>query len=446
MAQKSWHLNRRSILKGIGVSCMLPYLECMAADAKKNSKGPAKRAAFIYTPNGVSLPPKKNPAYNDWHWFPHQTGDNFKFTKTLESLEPFRQKLTVIGGLSHPKSRTLLGHAAGDTWLTGGDIGGSVYKNSVSIDQVAAREICKDTRHPFLNFSCDGGVGYKSRVSTLSFNANGKAIPTESNPRAIFERFFSSGDKASLVEQRKRLKEGRKVVDIVMGDAYRLNKQLGKNDQLKLDEYLTSLSEVEERIKRTEEWLNVPMKKVTTEHINFSVKQSAPQDYIRTMMDLIVMAFETDITRTVTYMVAREDGMGHGDKFPTIALKLKGHHGISHDKSTGSYERWGRYDQFLAQQYTYLLERLNKVTDEHGSILDSTMTMYGSCCSNTHNARNYPLILAGGKNMGLKHGRYLKYDDKTPLSNLYVSMLNGLGVKTDTFADSTGKIDDIFEA
>jgi hypothetical protein len=440
--EKSWHLKRRTFLQGLGLTCALPYLESMGKDISK-SKVTKKRCIFAYEPNGVSVPPEKDPAFKDWHWFPHGEGKDFTYTKPQEALKPFQKNLLYLGGLSHPFSRNLLGHAAGDTWLTGGNIGGSTYKNSISIDQAAASVIGKETRFSSLALSCDGGVGYKSRVSTCSFDNNGKALPTECNPREIFERYFSANDAKSKAARKKRLQQGKKVVDMILADAKDLNRKLGKNDNAKIDEYMTSVSEIESNIKRTEEWLDIPMKKVKIDHINFGIKQSAPKEYIRTMYDLIALAFEADITRVVTYMIAREDGMGFGDKFPVITFKFKGHHGISHDHSKGGYERQARYDQFLIEQFAYFVDKLSKIKDENGPILDSTMAMFGSACSGTHNARNYPTVIAGGQNLGLKGGQFLKFPEKIPMANLFVTMLNQLGNPVEKFADSTGDLTDI---
>ncbi|MGJ8651559.1 MAG: DUF1552 domain-containing protein [Opitutaceae bacterium] len=437
------HLSRRTFLKGIGVACFLPYMEAMERDAKTRAMtgALAKRACFIYTPNGVSLPPEGNPAREDWHWFPHEAGRDFKFNKVHAALAPYREQLSYWGGLSHPKSRELLGHIAGDTWLTGGDVGGSEYKNSISVDQVAAAELGKQTRYSCLSLSCDGGVGYKSRASTLSFDNTGKALPTESSPRELFERYFAAGSDGSKKERRKQLQQGKKIVDAVMDETKSLNRKLGAADQAKMDEYMSSLSDVEGRIERTESWIDVPLKNVNVNGINLDITQKAPEEYIRTMFDIILLTFQTDSARVVSYMIAREDGMGFGDKFPVIALGLKGHHSLSHDRNKGGFERMGKYDEFLAKQYAYFLDRLSKVSDESGPLLDTTMTMYGSCCSTVHNARNYPIILAGGKKLGIDHGKYTVHKESVPLSNLYVSMLRALDVPADKFADSTGNLD-----
>ena len=155
------------------------------------------------------------------------------------------------------------------------------------------------------------------------------------------------------------------------------------------------------------------------------------------MYDLIALAFEADITRCATYMIAREDGMGLGDKFPVITFGYKGHHSISHDKSQGAYERWGKYDQFLNEQYAYFINKLSKIRDENGSILESTIAMHGSACSTTHNARNYPIVITGGQGIGLKGNNFIKYDESTPLANMYATLLNVLDVPVKKFADSS---------
>ena len=434
--EKSWHLKRRTFLKGLGISVALPFLESMGKDAAKKTPK-IRRCVFSYIPNGVSMPDKKNSSFKDWHWFPHGEGENFTFTKVNECLKPFKKNLLFVGGLSHPKSRNLLGHAAGDTWLTGGDIGGSTYKNSISIDQAIANSIGKYTRYKSLTLSCDGGVGYKSRVSTCSFDINGKAIPSENNPRLIFERYFSINKAKSRTARQKSLHQGKKIVDLIMEDARSLSRNLGKQDSEKLNEYIDSVSEIEENIKRTENWPNLPMEKINKGNINLTIQQSFPKDYIRTMYDLIALAFEADITRCATYMIAREDGIGLGDKFPVSAFGYKGHHSMSHDKSLGAHERWGKYDRFLNEQYAYFINKLSRIQDENGSILDSTIAMHGSACSTTHNARNYPIVICGGQGIGLRGNSFVKYDDSTPLSNMYATLLNVLGIPTRKFADST---------
>lgn len=446
MSKKSWHLNRRSFLRGIGVTCALPFLECMSASAATPESAP-KRLCFLYFPNGVGLPPEESAHHKQWSWFPHETGDHYQLTDSLKPLAEHRADISILGGLSHPLSRSVLGHAAGDTWLTGGDVRGSQYLNRISVDQFAARKLGKDTRYPSLTLSTDGGIGYKSRVSTLSFDSNGKPVPSEHRQREIFERYFAPSGKNTTASRRRSLASKRKIVDLVLEDSKRMKRQLGSHDNRKLDEYLSALSSVEEQVSRNEKWLDIPLENFDADNLDLNVDALIdPQAYVRATMDLMILGLQTDMTRVMSYMIAREDGMGFGENFPNLALGIKkGHHKISHDKAKNHWVEWGQYDAWLASQYAYFITRLKETTDQHGSLLENTLVLYGSACSSTHNARNYPLVLSGGSNLGVQHGSYTKFDEKeTPMSNLFVSMLNAVDVPTDSFADSTGKLPAVF--
>jgi hypothetical protein len=448
MSKKSSKINRRTFLKGLGVTCALPYLECMAASPTKQTVTgeAAKRLCYVFVPNGVCLPHESETKYQQWHWFPKEVGENYTLNQTLSSLAPFRDKMSIMGGLSHPKSRSLVGHMTADTWLTGGDIGGSAYKNTISVDQYAAQTLKQHTRYPNFALSSDGGTGFKSRVATLSFNSAGKPIPTEHRHRQIFERYFSPTGGATSDERRKSLQQNKKLVDLILQDSKNLIAKLGVQDKHKMDEYLTSLNTMEEQIQRSEQWLDIPMKEFNIADLTLDVDATIdPQAYIRTTYDLMLLGFQTDMTRVVSYMVAREDGMGFGENFPKLALGLpKGHHKMTHDKSKGHWQEWGQYDEWLAQQFSYFVQRMSNTQDEHGSLLDNTLILYGSGTSNTHNARNYPLILAGGNNLGVKHGAYHVFDEKEPMCNLFVSMLNSVDIPTEQFGDSTGPLSAIF--
>ncbi|MDP7063336.1 MAG: DUF1552 domain-containing protein [Planctomycetota bacterium] len=444
MSRKSWNLDRRTFLRGLGVAAALPFLEGMSWAIPQGQGSAPKRLCYVYFPNGCSLPSLKDKDNAQWRWFPTAAGKDYKLTKVLKSLEPFRDRMSLLGGLSHPKSRELLGHLAGDTYLTAGDVRGDRYQNRISVDQVAAHQLKKHTRFPSLVLSVDGGVGYKSRVSTLSFSADGRPIPSEHRHRQIFERYFSTG--GSQEERRNSLQQGKKIVDLVLEDSKNLKKQLSKYDQAKIDEYLESLNSVEEQVRRNEAWLDIPMKEFDASDVNFDADPRVdPKAYVRATFDLMALALQTDLTRVMTYMCGREDGMGFGDNFPNLALGIqKGHHTISHDTGAGHWPEWGRYDQWVAEQFTYFIDKLANTQDEFGPLLDSTLVLYGSACSTTHNARNYPTALLGGKALGAQHGSYKIYDHDTPFSNLFVSMLNAVDVKTESFADSTGPIPGLF--
>ena len=462
-------LDRRSFLKGSGVACTLPYLEAMSPSPKSERREMPRRACFVYFPNGCSLPAEDDKKYAHWRWFPSGEGEDFKFTRVLEPLEPFKKKLAVYSGLSHPRSRELLGHLAGDTWLTGGDLRGGHYKNNMSVDQVLAMEFKKHTRIPSFVLSTDGGVGYKSRVSTLSFDSKGQPIPSEHNHRRIFERYFAPNGNQSSADRRRELHRGKKIVDLVHEESQRLSKQLGRQDRSKLDEFLSSLNALEEQVKRNEAWLDTPLKPFSTEGLELNPNPKLdPTAYVRTTYDLMLLGLQTDITRVMTYMLAREDGMGFGDSWPRLVTDVKkGHHTISHDAHEGHFDEWGPYDRWYAEQFAYFLKRLETTSDEFGPLLDNTMVLYGSSCTTTHNARNYPMLLAGGGKLGVKQGQFRRYSrsttieaqnnsltgaslkkitrrrgqDDLPCSNLYLSMLRALGVQADRFSDSTGPLE-----
>jgi len=441
MSKKSWHLDRRTFLRGTGVACALPYLEAMGASTAKNEA--PKRMCFVYFPNGACEPGQPKEETKRYRFFPDQEGRDYKNNFSLEPFNRFRDDMTILGGLSHPRSRQLLGHIAGDTWLTGGDVR-NTYKNNISVDQVFAGHVGKETRYRSFAFSADGGVGYKSRVTSLSFDPLGNAIPTEHQHRQVFERYFNPNGNGSTEARRKELQRGRKIVDLVFGNSKDLKRNLGKSDQEKMDQYLTSLDSVEKQIQKNEEWLDIPLKNADYSKLNFDLDPAKnAETYVRSMYDLMVLAYEMDLTRAITFQVAREDGMGFGENYPKLAIgSKKGHHGISHSNDP---MLWSTYDNWLAKQQAYFLGRMKEVKDEHGSLLDNTQVLWGSSQAHTHNARNLPLVLAGGKNMGVNHGSYQRFEDKTPMTNLFVSMLNAAGVHRSKFSDSTGKLPgDIF--
>ena len=444
MTKRSWHLNRRTFLRGTGVALALPMFDCMASETAQQKRPP--RLACVFFANGVSLPPEKHEAHQKWYWFPHGEGSDYRLTDTLRPLESFRGDMTILGGLSHPLGRLLVGHATADIWLTGGDVRGSDYRNTISLDQRVAMVQGQETRFPSIVLSSNGGVGYKTRTATVSFNRAGEAIPAESEPRQIFERLFKQDKTGSLESRYRQLQHEKRMVDLVLDDSKSLNQKLGQTDQRKLAEYLESVYEVERRIQRTEAWLDTPRPDVDSASVDLEARQDAPEQYIRTMYDLMFLAFQTDTTRVATYQISQEDGKGVSDKFPAIALgsDFRGHHNLSHGGGKeGGFKQWAQYDQFLARQHAYFLKRLKDTTEVGGSLLDNTVTLYGSATSTTHNARNYPLVLAGGTSLGFKHGAFHKFTEDTPLSNLFVAMQKKLGVESEHFADSTGELMEI---
>ena len=440
MPQPSWCLNRRTFLRGTGLALALPWLEAMASAAPSTPK-PKRFCAFFFG-NGVSLTKPTDPT-SDWNWFPRTEGADYKFTRSLETLSEHKKDLTIFGQLSHPSSRHLVGHNTGDVWLSGADIRQNL-NNSISIDQLIAREYGRHTRIPSLVLSSNGGTGMKSRATTISFDQQGRAIPAESNPKSIFERLFEKPAEVDREARERVLVSGRKRVDFLMEDARSLRGQLSRLDQQRLDEFLSSLNEVETRLNRAQAWLGKAIPDVDRSKINLEVSQKGPTDYIRTMMDLIVLAFETDTTRVATYQISSEDGHGICDRFPGILKigKHGGHHGLSHSNPSKE-SSWGEYDRYLAEQFAYFLTRLSAIREGETRVLDRTLAMFGSGTSSTHNARNYPTVLAGGKDLGLRHGQYIKAREERPLGDLFVTMLQRLDFPVRKFADNAGEFSEI---
>ena len=437
-------LSRRRVLQAAGVSLALPWLESNVAAAK--SKTPPKRFCAMYFPYGVAVPNKKH-EQSEWNWFPENPGTDFQFRKSLEVLEPIRDQVTVLGGLSHPLVRSIGGHDSGDTFLTGADyqISGGL-KNTVSLDQFAAKThgLGSTTRFSSIVLSSDGGVGMPTRANTISFGQKGLPIPSLNRPAAVFERLFSLNSN-SIEMQRRGLSRTASNLDLLLEQANDLHRQLGVQDQRKLDQYLSSVRDVEKGVSRAQKWLDVPKPKVNAEGLSLDADDNTPGELIRTMLDLIVLAFQTDSTRFATYQFGSMHGaVSIAGKFPQLLGFKNHHHGLAHGaKKPGGAKNQGEWDRYLAGQLGYLIKRLADIPEGNGSLLDNTLLFYGSSNSNTHQNLNYPLILAGGKSMGYKHGQYLEFGKEVPLANLYVTMLNRMGIDVDSFADSNGKIDSV---
>ena len=431
--KKTWHLERRHFLRGLGTMCALPYLECMGSEKASSPK----RMCAIFFPNGVSLPPEgRKELHEKWHWFPHTQGKDYKLNDSLKALESHREDFSILGGLSHPAARTL-GHAQGDVWLTGADISNSYDNNSVSLDQVAAETLGKHTRINSLTLSAVGGIGNRGRAHTLSYDRSGKALSSMNRPRAIFDYMFSHGPKK---DQQDRLRSKKRLVDTLLEDFKNTRKKLGYADQTKMDEYFESLKEVESGVLRAEKWTNIPPPEVDANSFNLEdAHKDNPEVYYRAMFDLMHLAFETDMTRVTTFMMGTENG-GISDAFAHVISGM-GHHKMTHVRA---WEKLGKFDAFLAEQFAYFLTKMKHSQDAHGNLLDSTAVLYGCGTSSLHLARNYPLILAGGKDLGFRHGSYQVFGEKIPFSNLLLSMLQATGVQAESFADSTGRLEDVF--
>jgi hypothetical protein len=436
----SYRLDRRAFLKGIGGAALaLPALDAMGAEV--TDKLP-RRFCAMYTANGMSLPREEH-KLTEWSWFPTADRDGeFVFGKSTEPLSPFRKQLSFLGGLYHPNGPKADPHICSDMWLTGAPLQNPKPGtfNTAGLDQVIAAHTKKYCRRPSLVLSIDAGTGYLSRTGTISYNLEGRPIPAENNPRRIFDRLFRA-DGTSVKSEHEKLQKRIKLVDAVAANAKSLDEKLGKSDRERMDQYLTSLNEVEERLIASEKWIDVPLKKQDYSDLTLdATPEGEPGDYYRTMFDLIALAFDADITRTVTFMMNREDGMGISDTFPLKLGLSKTHHNLSHATDKDGQLDFAKYDLFLSKQIAHFFEKLNKYRDREGSVLDNSIILFGSGASTTHNSHNLPTLVAGGGNMGLKHGVYWKGEGETRMSNVHLSILRALEVEQESFADSTGTL------
>jgi hypothetical protein len=432
-------IHRRAVLKGIaGAALALPVLEAMGKEVVEKTP---RRFCALYTANGMSLPRPEH-GIDEWNWFPSSTENGkFVFGKSTEPLTPFREHLSFLGGLYHDNGSKADPHVCSDMWLTGAplhDPRPGAY-NSVALDQVVALHTRHDCRQPSLVLSIDAGTGFLSRTGTISYSVEGKPIPAENNPRRIFDRLFRE-DRASLESRRDKLKRRIKLVDAVLENARALNKKLGRSDREKMDQYLTSLNEIESRLIASEKWIDIPLKKQSCAHLDLdATSEGDPGKYYRTMFDLIALAFDADITRSVAFMLNREDGMGISDTFPLKLGLSRTHHSLSHAEDKQGQEDFARYDWFLSEQLAYFFARLQEYKDRNGSVLDNSIVLYGSGASTTHYPKNLPTLIAGGSNMGLRHGTFWRKGD-TRMSNVFLSVLRSMGIEAPSFSDSTGVV------
>jgi hypothetical protein len=400
-----------------------------------------RRFCAIYTANGMSLP-KPEHGIDEWSWFPTRgSGEDFQFGKSTEPFAPFRKQLSFMGGLEHPNGPKADPHICSDMWLTGAPLHNPKPGtfNSVGLDQVIAQHTKQHCRQPSLVLSIDAGTGFLSRTGTISYNVDGRPVPAENSPRRIFDRLFR-GDNPNRKSAHESLQRRIKLVDAVASSARSLDAKLGKTDRERMDQYLSTLNEMESRLVASERWIDIPLKKQDYSHLNLeATNEGAPDEYYRNMFDLIALAFDADITRSVSFMLNREDGMGISDTFPLKLGLSKTHHNLSHATDKDGQLDFAKYDLFLAQQVAHFLGRLNQYKDKNGPMLDNTIVLFGSGASTTHNSHNLPTLIAGGGNMGLKHGTYWR-QDQARMSNMYLSILRSMGIEQETFADSSSTL------
>ena len=448
---RKWLIDRRTMLRGTGISLALPMLDCMVSTKILGQDHPTheasfpRRSVFVYIPNGV----------NTLTWQIRQAGTDYQMPESLQPLERHRQRMTPISGLHHPNG---IGHAhrCDQIWLTGSslDHGSGRFRNSISVDQVMAQNLGHKTRFPSLELSVTGG--------TLAWSPQGTPIPAERKPSLVFERLF--GVQPGGVEQAGReLKRRRSVLDVLVDDTRRFRNSIGYQDQLKLDEYLASVRDVELRTQQAEAWLSTPkptMDPKTRTQFMKHIPLSRAGELYRTFYDLMVLALQTDSTRVITCMSGSE---GQGLALPEIGIRQTRHELSHHNGDPVQMARLTRCDQFLAEQFAYFLDRLNTQTEQGDTLLNRSMVLFGSGMSygHSHGNANLPTILAGGASLGFQHGSHLDFNlpiignydlahaaehyrictrpanSEARLNNLLLSMLQGMGISTPSFGDST---------
>jgi hypothetical protein len=427
----------------MGVSVALPLLEAMtpAHSQAAGVAGPT-RAAFVYVPNGVHMPA----------WTPTTTGAGFDLPPILAPLEPVRDDVLVLSGLTLDRARAH-GDGGGDharamaAFLTGTHprkTNGAGLRAGVSVDQVAAARIGRATRFASLEIGCEGSKGdgacdhgYSCAYQTnLSWRGESTPAAKETDPRLVFERLFGGPDPAETDAARGRRERDRKsVLDFVAEDATRVRGTLGAADTRKLDEYMTGVREVERRIALAQPAVEVGQKR-------FVKPVGIPADFrehARLLCDLLVLAFRADLTRVATFVLAND---GSNRSYPGIGVP-EGHHDVSHHGGErAKQEKVRAINTFHVEQLAYLLGGLKAVADGGVTLLDRCLVLYGSGISDghTHDHDDLPILLAGRANGAVKTGRHVRYPRETPLTNLHLSMLDRLGTPVDAFGDSTGRL------
>ena len=443
--------SRRTFLRGLSASIALPFLESIPTVAAVGSGKrlsttlPPRRMAFIYIPNGVQVP----------EWTPEREGANYALTPILEPLKPFQRDFLVLTGLTHDKAR-VNDDGGGDharscaTYLTGVQpvkTGGADIRLGPSVDQIAANTIGRDNRLRSLELGCDKGnkpgpcdSGYSCAYTrNISWRSETTPMPKEVDPRVVFERMFGSGNtSADRAVRARRRHERRSILDFVLGQARGLQGRVGTEDRRKLDEYFTAIREAERKIEVTEsEIKEMPVADTIGPAAGIP---EAYRDHIRLLSDMMVLAFQSDATRVSTFMYA-DAGSNRSYRFIGVP---EGHHELSHHGGDLKKQaKIARINYFHIEQFAYLLGRLQSIREGDGTLLDNCMIVYGSGISdgNKHNHEDLPILVAGRGGGTIDSGRHVRYPNETPLSNLYLSLLDRVGVPTESFGDSTGRLD-----
>ena len=434
---------RRTFLRGLGTAMALPWLESLAPRGlRATSIELPKRMAFVYMPNGAIMP----------QWTPYQTGRDYELSPTLKALEPVRDQIQILSGLAHEKAEAN-GDGGGDharanaTFLTASQArktAGSDIHLGVSVDQVAASKVGHLTRFPSVELGCDKprgsgkcDSGYSCAYQyNMAWKSENQPVPPEHDPKLAFERLFGAEKKDTAKRNAISEKYDKSLLDFVLDDAKKLQKQLGQTDRHKLDQYLTSVREIEQRIARSQDdTASIPDFKKP------SGIPSSHKEHLRLMYDIMLLAFQSDSTRILTFLQGHD---GSNRSFNEVGVR-EGHHSLTHHRGDkNKIEKISRIDRFYIANFAEFLQKMDGVQEGEGTLLDNCAIIYGSGHSdaNRHDHNDLPVVLAGGRNLGYQPGRHMAWevDKNTPMANLYLTMLDRIGAPIESLGDSTGAL------
>jgi len=434
------HLSRRTFIRGAGVTLALPFLESMVpaqTPLQRTAATPKSRFGAIYIPHGSVI----------GKWKPKTAGSNFEITEILKPLEPYRNQLTIVSNLAHPSAYGGDGSAgvhharSSAVYLSGvHPESGAQAGLGITADQVIAQRLGQDTPLPSLELSiesaglnCGAGLTCAYR-NTISWQSATSPLPMENNPQVVFERLF--GDGSSEEKRRTRRQQSQSLLDSVLKQVQSLDKELPPTDRTRLDQYMTDVREIERRIQRASAQITSDLK----------VPQMPPgipdsfEDHIKLMFDLQVLAWQADITRVTTFMMAQELS---GAVYPVSGIREAFHNLSHHSHVPANMDKLGVLNTYHVSTMRYLIDKLKATPDGDGTLLDHSMVLYGSGMgnSNQHDHEDLPVILIGGASSRLQGGRHLVFPPKTTMSNLLLAMLDKFGIRLEKFGDSTGMLE-----
>ena len=432
-------LPRRTVLRGIGTTLALPLLDGMVpalTALSRTAAQPVKRLGVVYVPNGIVME----------QWTPAAAGAGFEMTPTLQPLAPFRDRLLVVSGLSNKGPDNV--HETGATgFLTGVPprrTQGSELGAGVSVDQVVAGETARHTQLASLELALESGddvgtcgAGYTcAYTNTICWRSATTPLPMETNPRTVFERLLGDAGGTDPAARLARIEQNRSLLDAVTDKVAALRRDLGARDRNKLGEYLDAVRDIERRIQRAEAQVDQPLPDIAAP---LGIP-TAFDEHAKLMFDLQVLAYQTDLTRVVSFMLSREYS---GRTYPEIGVPEAHHPTSHHQNDPDKLAKLARINTYHISLLAYYLEKLRATPDGDGSLLDHVMVLYGAGLSdgNRHSSENLPILLAGGGGGTLDCGRHVQCADPTPMSNLHVTLMDKLGLPVERFGTSTGVIE-----